>query len=433
MSKFIFKKTTYFKLIVSVFVFTSLLTTVGLFAFNSNKGAQANLSIEDPLAPTPRMIAPVNNSNDTPTNNENNNSQTETEQTTDANTEDSITTADNDNKVLWVSRFYKSPEPDSPTDADHYYSTNVQSIWNSNENMLYLEPELSGYRSEGIRFGLYKNRGPVCPQNFRLLNVYSTNDNRIDHFLGFERPNSVSNYQQKGLLGCIATTPTGSATTPLYKYWDHIGRNNFYTTDKNEASIANRRPKDGQIIGYVISRPNTRAIYEFYSKKNRHFVYSYNYNFWNGREDYVFTGSPFVLYNYNNQTGVCSGSTNYKPLYMWYNPTLKDHYYITENSSFKDNELIGKGYSKLLTPDGRYHRGLGCLDPNRMHSTQPMTASNGNNNNQEVRIGTFPYSNRFSWLYVYYSPGRGHYFSTKRNSPPDSSYTMQREIAGFVR
>ena len=299
--------------------------------------------------------------------------------------------ADASTPTVWIHRFFKKPEPNAINVRDHYYTNNPNIVWRNRGNLTPGTPERHGYIFEGTRFGLYRPvTGTRCPANTTMLNAYYSHDQRIDHFLGFNNPSySPSRYTFVENLGCIALKQL-SGTVPLYQYWDTEGRNNFYTTDTNEAVMAGRpRGSKGNFIGYVIPRTNAKPVYEFnrLPRDGRYYTTNINdpvvarSNQGATVNQYNFNRSPFMVYDYNPVTETCAGPET-SPLMIWYNPTRRDYVYrILDTPNVRQNQessMRGAGYEKVMetvTVNGRpvqKQKALGCIRRNDASTFKPL-------------------------------------------------------------
>ena len=281
--------------------------------------------------------------------------------------------ADASTPTTWIHRFYKRPQANARHVENHYYTNNINQVWTDHGTRNHTA-EHYGYRFEGTRFGLYRANGTSCPSNTRMLNVYWTSDGREDHALGFTAPSSQARYNFAERLGCIATRRI-SGTVPLYHYWDVAGRNNFYTTDINESVlIAPGNRRSGVIIGYVIPRTNARPVYEFYNSRGQDHYYTTDMNDSVARRtEYVFQGSPFMVYDYNNVTEQCA-MPNTSPLMVWNNSSLVNHYYrILDAPGVRpthERTLNGWGYQKVM--ESGKHKALGCIRTTNAANFKPL-------------------------------------------------------------
>lgn len=279
--------------------------------------------------------------------------------------------ADASTPTVWISRFYRARGAHFAHTANHYYTNNPNIVWTGHGTWNHT-PEDYGYRFEGTRFGLYRATGSRCPANTRMLNVYWATRTRIDHALGFTRPASPANYRFAEHLGCIATRRL-SGTVPLYHFWDSVGQNNFYTTNLTEGRGITGTARN-RIIGYVNPRVGTQPVYEFFNARRNDNYYTTNMNDGTARRpEYVFQGSPFVVYRYNQRTGRCSISGT-SPLMIWYHKKGVNHYYrILDTPGVRpthERTLRGWGYRKVM--ERRKHKALGCIRTAPTANTKPL-------------------------------------------------------------
>ena len=146
-----------------------------------------------------------------------------------------------------------------------------------------------------------------------------------------------------------------TTTTPLYRYYNGVNVDHFYTRNYGELGAGNATYKYEGITGYLFSSQvsNTVPLYRYYNGTNVDHFYTANYGE---------LGAGNATYKYEGITGYLFSSqvSNTIPLYRYYNGKNVDHFYTANyaelgagNATYKYEGIVGYLFgsqASLTTP-----------------------------------------------------------------------------------
>jgi hypothetical protein len=127
---------------------------------------------------------------------------------------------------------------------------------------------------------------------------------------------------------------TVANSTPVYRFWSKKHKGHFFTASEEEKNLVINKYDDYvwkyEGVGYNVfktQQPGTVPVYRFWSAKNKHHFYTASEEeknlVINKYDDYVWKYEGIAWYTYPSK------QDNTVPLYRFWHPTNKSHFYTT--------------------------------------------------------------------------------------------------------
>lgn len=184
--------------------------------------------------------------------------------------------------------------------GDHLYTTDRNEV-----------SESGGWVFEGITAYIHSKEVSGMKPLYRTFQV-----SKLDHIYSTEKPTTSEDVRDEGIQGYISGSQ-GAGLVPLNQYYSEKLGDHFYTTDSgNSIKIGENEYKFGKIEGYVVPPKEDEKAKS---------------------KDGVVTVTGTTTAAGSNSTAGTGSGMNLVPLFRYWNPRLRDHYYTI------NFDLLGNG------------------------------------------------------------------------------------------